>query len=62
MSSPEDRVQDLWKGAFGQPPPIVGDPALVIATLVGSLPPAPPYGQPDIARGPSTDEGELGGE
>ena len=44
MTERRRRVCALWRGVFGEPPPVVAEPELLLRLLVAYLPAAPPYG------------------
>ena len=51
MPQSNQQIDLLWTTVFGQPPPIVAAPALLLAVLVEYLPLAPPYGASLAAAG-----------
>lgn len=48
MVDKRGRVLALWRGVFGEPPPVRAEPELLIHLLVEYLPRPPPYGAPPI--------------
>lgn len=59
MSDMRADILGLWREVFGGPPAIEADPRLLADLLVRHLPPAPPYGDPDRARGDIEDAATL---
>jgi len=48
MTEKRRRVLALWRGVFGEPPPVEAEPELLIRLLVEHLPHPPPYGAPRV--------------
>lgn len=53
MAQAQPEIEALWASVFGGPPPVTGTAALMLEILIRHLPPAPPYGEPAVARGPA---------
>jgi len=58
MSGSMRELHALWAEIFGEPPAMAADADLLYALLLRYMPPAPPYGEVERARGFDTPPGE----